>query len=385
MMMNQMGLVRTIRRYVPIRNDILRAFGTIEFNSSTGMSGCCRPQCRLSIPKNDRQRLRYFTSVATNMNTNTNTNTNTNANDASFEDNDNTTRQESIKKKKAKKSKRQELADMIEQEYRSVYNRTKTIYIKLCYTEHDIEEGDIVKAKFHWDSIIDVTSEEFGIETTNGLLEYYANENEDWVKLVPYRLYEVLQYYPCTRKEPLPVRVPSLFDEEYGTRNDLMKLKKVTPEMRKKQKQIVQMGPSAEQWLLKDTIDGIIKKLKSDGYTRSSNSTLENPLLSFQYHETDGSIKSVEFNTREYVLDLARAAPWRPPSLEEQREMEDAKYKERGMERPGSKGNPLNVRNPKYDPSTEPDIVLKKLKHVLLSQPGALNHITECLHYDFVW
>ena len=378
-MMNQIG-VRTIRRFVPMYRDImkLRTFSVL-FDSGTSFglptyrysSYLSTATTTTTTTTNDR-RMRYFTSAATST-------------DKSSSDSDTTMDDEDvIPKKKKVKSKRQEISDAFESEYKSIYNRSKTIYIKLCYTDHDVEEGDIVKAKFHWDSIVNITSEEFGLETTNGKLEYYANE--DWVKLVPYRLYEVLQFYPCTRKQPLPLRVPSLYDEEYGTRNDLMKLKKVTPEMRKKQKAMVQMGPSAQQWLMKDVIEGIIKKFKVEGYTRLLESTaFEAPKMSFTYHDTDGSVQQVEMYTRDCILDLAREAPWRLPTPEEERAMEDAKYKAQGTTRPGSRTNPMGMHNQKNDPSNDPDIVLKKLKHVLLTQPGALDHIVECLHYEHMW
>jgi hypothetical protein len=303
-----------------------------------------------------------------------------------------------------KKSKKQIIAKLMEKEYNSAYNKEKTVFLKLCYTDHDLEEGDIVKAKFHWDSIVAVTTEEFGISTSTGTdgsaLEY--NNGEDWIKLLPYRLYEVLQFFPCTRRAPLPVRIPKLYDEEYGTRNDAVKMRKVTPEMRKKQLDFVRSGPSASQWLMKETIEGIVKRCKADGYTRSSLATINDPLLSFQYRDTEGNVVTITQSTRDYVLDLARNhALWTIPTPREEAELEKQRYAAQGINRPGSKQNPLNIHtgmphnkgggnggeddpnNPDAQP--DPDQVLKKLKHVLLSQPNALQHITECLHYDHVW
>jgi hypothetical protein len=332
--------------------------------------------------------------------------------------------------KTKKKSIKQEVAEELENEYKDIYNKKTRIFIKLCYTDHDIEEGDIVKSYFHYDDILETAEEEFGVEIDgnpkkNYKLEYY--NGEDWIKLVPYRLYEVLQFFPCTSIKPLPIRVPALYDEEYGTRNDVVKLKKVTPDMRKKQMEYIKSGPSPQQWLMKEMIDAIVKRLKMEGYVRSSNSTLEQPVLQFQFHDpTDGTIKSMDQSTKEYVLDLARSCPWSIPTIQEEAEMERQQLKEQGIERPGSKANPIGAhpnmmknrntnnntkkkstpptgeeaegeggegegegdgdgKNTAIEPENDPNKIIKKLKHVLLSQPRALQHIVECLHYDYVW
>ena len=327
------------------------------------------------ICNHDRHQRRYVSTNTTTSSTTTTTTTKT----------DERRMKEYIKRDKVR-AERQVTADLLERDYKDTYNRDKTIYLKLCYTEYDLEEGDIVKAKFHWDSIVDVTSEEFGMETTttSGKLEYYVDE--DWVKLLPYRLYEVLQYYPCrNRKHALPVRIPSLWDDEYGTRQNLVKMKKVTPEMRKNQKELVEKGPSSQQWLMKEMIDALAKKLKADGYSPSPNSTLQNPLMSFVYHDDQDQAQMMEMSTREYILQLAKDARWKLPTPQEEYEMEEELYHESGIARPGSKTNPLRLSGTPKDPALAPDVVLQKLKFVLLSQPGALSHMTECLHLVFQW
>jgi hypothetical protein len=117
------------------------------------------------------------------------------------------------------------------------YDQDRTVFIKICYTEHDVEEGDIVTTKFHWDSICATAEEMFGRPVDDGSLEYY--NGDDWIQLKPFELYDVLKFYPCTSTKPLPLRIPALFDEEYGTRNDVVKMKKITPSMRKRQRDIL--------------------------------------------------------------------------------------------------------------------------------------------------
>jgi hypothetical protein len=134
------------------------------------------------------------------------------------------------------------------------------------------------------------------------------------------------------------------------------------------------MGPPRYQWLMKETIDALAARMKSDGYRPSVHSTLEKPMLTFHYHETDGKVCTIEEPTRNYILEQARLCPWvLPPEEEEPPE---------GQGPPsGPPGN--DPGNPKE--ANDPNKILKKLKHVLLSQPRALRHMTECVHYDFAW
>ena len=254
------------------------------------------------------------------------------------------------------------------------YGPDRTVYLKICYAEQDIEEGDIVESKFHWESILETTQEMFGCRTDTGNLEYY--NGDDWFQLKPFRLYDVLKYYPCTSVKPLPLRIPDLFDEEYGTRNDVVKMKKITPQMRKRQKEIMKMGPNPHNWLLKETIDALAYRMKRDGYFISEHSTLEQPMLTFTYHDVQGQVQTVQEPTRHYILEQARLSPWvRPPreaappprpagtTPEEEMQMQKQEEQER----------------------QNPEKILQHLKYVLLSHPRALRHIEECLHYDFLW
>jgi hypothetical protein len=251
------------------------------------------------------------------------------------------------------------------------YGPDRLIYLKICYTEHDIEEGDIVKSQFFWDSIIETTEEMFGYKTDDGSLEYY--NGEDWFQLKPFRLYDVLKYYACTSDEPLPVRIPALYDEEYGTRNEAIKIKKVTPDMRKRQRELMKMGPSPHQWLLKETIDALLYRLKRDGYTLSEESTLQKPLLTLNYHAVSGEVRTADQRTRSYILEQARLAPWvRPPP--------DAPKPP-----PETPQEQMKMQKEEREQRVNPEKVLQHLKYVLLSHPRALRHIEECLHYEFMW
>lgn len=150
-------------------------------------------------------------------------------------------------------------------------------------------------------------------------------------------------------------------------------MKKVTPEMRKRQREILKMGPLPHQWLLKETIEALLDRLKREGYTCSEESTLEKPTLTLNYHGTSGAVETVEERTRCFILEQARLAPWvRPPP-------------EPPKAPPKTPEEQMKMQQEDREQRQNPEKTLQHLKYILLSHPRALRHIEECLHYEFLW
>jgi hypothetical protein len=187
------------------------------------------------------------------------------------------------------------------------------VYLKACWSKDDIEEGDIVKAQFDLENILEQAEDLFG---SNKDLQYYDEDCEEWKALVDLK---ELEYFR-EGKMSIPIRVPALFDDtcdhKPGCGHDhdgLVKMRKLDSGG---------FGPMLKQKELKHTVERLVGNLKDARYERAPNDSVKDHT-------------GVTTTTRDWVL--AQAAR-----------------------------------------DTE-------LRTVLLSQPRALKHIVQCLHFDLLW
>jgi hypothetical protein len=219
------------------------------------------------------------------------------------------------------------------------------IHLKACWNDDDLLEGDVVHTTF---SLQDIQQEAQDLFGSNEQLEYY--NGDDWCRLdeqslreIPAVLNELKESstsagYGSGKLPPLPIRVPSLYDEEYGMENDLVKLRKLTPEQMQAQQQGM---PTEDQALMYDVLHTLHSRLLQQGYTRHCQPKRAIDVLALDSSDHVGD----DYDDYEYTVAVDNVAlPTRTWILEQ----------------------------------AEDDA---SVRSVLLSQPRALRHITEALHY----
>jgi hypothetical protein len=224
------------------------------------------------------------------------------------------------------------------------------IHLKACWNDDDLQEGDVVQTPFNLHDIQQEAQDLFG---SNEQLEYY--NGDDWCRLdeqslreIPAVLIELKETlassgYGSGKLPPLPIRVPSLYDEEYGMENDLVKMRKMTPEQMQAQRQGM---PTEDQAHMYDVLQTLHTRLLQEGYTRhcQPKRAIDDLVLDPSKHD-DGDDDDDDHDDYEYTVMVDNVAlPTRTWILEQ----------------------------------AEDDATVRS---VLLSQPRALRHITEALHY----
>lgn len=200
---------------------------------------------------------------------------------------------------------------------------TTIIYLKACWSEDDLEEGDIVKAQLNWADIIAQADDLFGSHQN---LEYY--DGDDWKALVSL---DDLKPLPFT-KRPIPIRIPDLFQQDDdllrgGDKDDdgPFQIRKVNAhdEMARMRKRAERDASLMLQKQTRVAIENLAQRLHESGHVRVSNDTLNDP----QQNRT--------ITTRDWVLaQVARD---------------------------------------------------QRLRSLILSQPRCLQHIVQCLHWEMLW
>jgi hypothetical protein len=224
------------------------------------------------------------------------------------------------------------------------------IHLKACWNDDDLQEGDVVQTPFSLEDIQQEAQDLFG---SNELLEYF--NGEDWCRLdeqslreIPSVLNELKEslasagYGSSGKLPPLPIRVPSLYDEEYGMENDLVKMRKMTPEQMQAQRQGM---PTEDQALMYDVLQTLHTRLQQEGYTRHCQPKGAIDQLSNVHDQDDDCDDHDDYDYTVMVDNVA--LPTRTWVLEQ----------------------------------AEDDA---SVRSVLLSQPRALRHMTEALHYPLL-
>lgn len=229
------------------------------------------------------------------------------------------------------------------------------IFLRACWNDHDLEEGDMVKTILDQQDMQDQALDLFG---SNEALEFY--DGEDWTLLTAESMDMIQDLVSNHQKKSakaytLPIRVPSLYDEDYGTENDLVKVRKLTPEDMLKQQELEKSRPTMPQTQMKMAITSLHHTLVREGYTRHT-------------EEGSSSNGTVEL---EGLRDASPTEPNHPEELQQQGMVTDVD----GITM-STRDWVLEEANRRYDDGS--------LRSVLLSQPRALRHISEALHYNFL-
>jgi hypothetical protein len=233
------------------------------------------------------------------------------------------------------------------------------IYLKACWNDDDLQEGDIVQSQLTLEDIQQQAVDMFGLYSDDdsnnanhqlSTLEYY--NGHDWRPLTQQAIGSEIRNNTLATSSslPLPIRIPSLFDEEYGLNNEFIKLRKATPEDMKQEGNM----PSPEQMQLKDVIEFLHRRLLEEGYTRHVNvdSSFNGKKQSDESVDTLGA-KSTNSSDSTF-------ANWRHTVEVD------------------------SVHMPTRDWILEQASSDMEVRSILLSQPGALQHVTQALHYPFL-